>query len=208
MPTFNNFEPYSYIRLLHAVPDAPAVDIYANDSIIARRLPYQGFTQYLKVRPGLYNIKIFPAGNKTDIVSETDIDIRPTTINTVAATGLLNDILLLKIDDPEIAIPPGAACIRFGHLSQEAPAVDITLPDGRIVFEDVSFEEVTDYICINPGTYVLQARVAGTNNVVLTVPNIKLTPDRFYSIYAVGLVEGEPSLQVLIPLDGNSYIDF
>lgn len=198
----------AYIRILHAVPDAPAVDIYANDHLIAKKLPYKRFTQYLKVKPGLYNIKIYPAGNKENLVYEADIEIFESTISTLAATGLLDDFSLLIVDDPEIAIQPNTSCIRFAHLSKEAPAVDITLPDGTVVFDDVTFEEVTDYTCVNPGTYVLQARAAGTEDIVLTVPNIKLLPDKFYTVYAIGLIDGQPPLQVLIPLDGNSYIEF
>ncbi|PKM51451.1 MAG: hypothetical protein CVV02_05805 [Firmicutes bacterium HGW-Firmicutes-7] len=198
----------SYIRILHAVPNAPAVDVYANDTMIARNLPYNKFTEYLQVPPGPYNIRIYPSGEKNDDVLDADLTIPSNTITTIAAIGLLPEIDLFPILDPEQDIEPGKVCIRFTHLSPNAPPVDITLPDGTILFDDVMYEEVTDYLCINPGRFTLQARVAGTDQVVLNVPNIRLKPNRFYTVYAVGLVGDRPPLQVLIPLDGNSYIQF
>lgn len=196
----------SYIRILHAVPDAPPVDIYANETILARNIPYRRFTEYLQVRPGPYNIKIYPAGKTENIVLDTDLTIPSDSITTVAAIGTLPNIDLFPILDPIQDIEPGKACVRFAHLSPNAPAVDVTLPDGTVIFENVAYEEMTEYTCINPGRYTLQARVAGTNELLLNVPNIRLLPNRFYTVYAVGLVGETPPLQVLIPLDGNSYI--
>lgn len=198
----------SYIRVLHAVPNAPAVDIYANDMIIARNIPYKKFTEYFQVTPGPYNIKVYPTGEQEDFVLDADLTIPSNTITTIAAIGLLPEIDLLPILDPIQDKDPGKVCVRFVHLSPNAPAVDITTPNGTILFDDVAYEEIMDYICINPGRIAIQARVAGTDQVVLKVPNIRLLPNRFYTIYAIGLVGETPPLQVLIPLDGNSYIKF
>ena len=198
----------SYIRVLHASPNAPAVDVYANSMLIAANLAYRDFTPYLKIRPGNYNVKVFPAGQKTNPVIDTNISVPPNSIFTVAAIGLLPNLSLLPILEPRMQIPPGKLFIRFAHLSPDAPAIDITLPDGTPLFRDVSYKEVTNYIPVNPGTYTLQARIAGTGDIVLQVPNITLYSNRFYTVYAIGLAEGTPGLQVLIPLDGNSYLTF
>jgi hypothetical protein len=105
-------------------------------------------------------------------------------------------------------IDPNNAMIRFTHLSPNAPAVDITLPDGTILFGNVPFMHLTRYLSVPASNYTLQVRVAGTPTVVLTVPNVVLEPDTFYTVYAVGLVGETPELQALLLLDGNSYLDF
>lgn len=197
----------THIRILHAVPNAPAVDVYANGALIARNLKYQGFTDYLAVPAGTYLIEIYPAGTTAVPVLRTNAALPGRSIFTIAAVGLLPDISLLPLNEPKTAIPQGMTMIRFSHLSPTAPSVDITLPDGTILFSDVQFMETMDYISVTPGTYRLQARVAGTSQVVLEVPNITLLPNRFYTVYAVGLPGGNPPLQVLIPLDGNTYIN-
>jgi hypothetical protein len=199
---------YSYVRLLHASPNAPAVDVYADGKLIAGNLVYTQFTPYMKLQKGKYNIKVFAAGTTKNSVIDTVIELPEGKILTVAAIGKLENISLFPIEDPILPVMPGSTQIRFAHLSPNAPNVDITLPDGTVLFGNVGYKEVADYLLVYPGTYILQARLAGTDDIVLYVPNITLLPDRFYTVYAVGLVGETPPLQVLIPLDGNSYIKF
>ncbi len=199
-------EATSYLRVFHASPDAPPVDVYANGTKLATNISYGGFTEYMPVPAGRYNVRVFPVGQTLNPVINTDVDIAPGTIITVAAVGRLADIELLPVHDPVILIPPGMANLRFGHLSPNAPAVDIVLPDGTKLFTNVGYKQVTNYVPAYPGTYSIFVRPAGTGQNVLYVPNINLSGDRFYTIYAIGLVGETPPLQVVIPLDGNSYI--
>lgn len=205
MPYIRQVKP-SHIRVLHASPDAPSVDIYANNNLIARNLPYKGFTPYISVAPGNYVISVFASGTTQNPVLVKNIQVPNDTIATVAATGYASELDLLPILEPIEPIPTNKTMVRFVHLSPNTPNVDITLPNGTIVFEDVEYEEVTEYIPVSPGNYTFEARATGTDQTALIVPNVNLKPNRFYSIYAVGLLDDQPSLQVLIPLDGNSYI--
>lgn len=213
---FESFEcPYrspersvSFVRVLHASPNAPAVDIYVDRNLIVRGLRYQRFTRYLPVSPGKHNIRVFPTGKRTDPVINTEVTVPVNTIYTAAVIGTLPNISLFPVNDPIELLPRDKVFIRFVHLSPNAPKVDITLPNGTKVFEDVEYKEITDYQLLNPGTYTFDIRIAGTDKIALRVPHIILKPNRFYSLYAVGLAGGKPPLQVLIPLDGNSYIKF
>lgn len=198
----------SYIRVLHASPDAPAVDVYANGGLIARNLSFKGFTPYLRVIPGNYNIRVFPTGKKANPVLDTFFRIPPQSIFTLVAGGRLENIGLFAVADPVTPIPDNKALIRFAHMSPNAPNVDITLPDGKVLFKNVAFRQVTKYIPVDAGNYTLQARPTETNQVALNVPNINLKPRHIYTVYAVGLVGETPPLQVLIPLDGSTYIKF
>ena len=196
----------TYIRIFHASPDAPPVDVYLNNNLVVSNLGYRSFTEYLPVPSGVSNVKVFPAGNTQNPVINTNVNIPPNTILTIAAINKLQNISLYPIEDTPMPIPMGKVYVRFGHLSPNAPAVDIRLPDGTNLFEDVEYKEVTNFKLIDPGTYTLNVFAAGTDNRVLHLPNIELKPDRFYSVYAIGLLGERPPLQVVIPLDGNSYI--
>ncbi|MGH4118418.1 DUF4397 domain-containing protein [Clostridium sp.] len=197
----------SYLRVLHASPKSPAVDVYINDILKAKNLAYADFTDYIEVITGNYNVKIYAAGTKTSPVLSKNIFIPPGKIYTVAAIGLLANIDLLLIPETKITETNNMAYVKFAHLSPNAPPVDIVLPDGTILFKNISYKEFTDYIKVPAGTYILEAKPTGTKTTVLYVPNIKLKPGRFYTVYAIGLVNGTPGLQALIPLDGSSYLD-
>jgi hypothetical protein len=197
----------SYLRILHASPKSPAVDVYINDMLKFKKLTYGAFTDYIEVVTGDYNVKIYPAGTKASPVLNKNLFIPPDKIYTIPAIGLLPNIELLPISETKIINPSDKVYIKFAHLSPNAGAVDITLPGGKILFENIKYKQFTDYIQVPAGTYTLEARKTGTTTRVLYIPNIKLKPQRFYTVYAVGLVNDHPGIQALIPLDGNSYLD-
>jgi hypothetical protein len=203
MPQHNSI----HIRILHAVPNAPAVDVYANGIPLARNLNYRGFTEYRALKAGTYQFEVFPAGRRDTPLIVTTATLPDLTIYTIAVAGQLPNISLLPIAEPKIPIPQGTAMLRFSHLAPTTPNVDVILPDGTVLFSDVRFKETTHYIIAPSQTYNIRLRVAGTNDVILEVPNIHILPDRFYTIYAIGLINSQPGLQVLIPLDGNTYIN-
>lgn len=207
---FRNESMNSYIRVLHASPKSPAVDIYINDKPTITNLSYRHFSEYLPITAGTYNIAVYPTGKKDTPVLTTSFSIPPNEIFTIAAIGTRpSDLSLLPLSEPQLEEPEtGETYVRFAHLSPNAPAVDIAVPNGKVLFDDVSYKEYTDYIAVPNGTYTLEALLTGTDTPVLYVPNIKLKPRRFYTVYAVGLVGDNPPLQVLIPLDGNSYLEF
>jgi hypothetical protein len=196
----------SYLRLLHAVPNAPAVDVYANGQKIASDLSYSNFTPYLEIKPDVYRIEIYPTGEKNTPVLRSELAIRPGTILTCAVVGTLKTISLFPIPEPVIPVPPSRLGLKFIHLSPDAPAVDLTLSTGTVLFEDVPFKTYTHYIPLPPGIYNFQVKISDTDKTVLFVPNQRLYPDRFYSFYVIGLAGGKPGLQGLVPLDGNSYL--
>ncbi len=196
-----------YVRVIHTVPDAPNVDIYANDELIISDLAYGNYTDYLSIPEGTYKISLYVAGTKKSPVLANMLTVNKNTILTVAAVGMLSEIGLLAIKDANESKELDKAQIRFLHLSPNAPAVDITLPNGTVVFRNVSYKQVTQYIDVEPMNYTLQVRVAGTSNVVLTVPNINLIADKYYTVYAIGLVDEKPELEALLLLDAENSME-
>ena len=202
-PNYHHKPMNSFIRIFHASPDAPPVDIYANGNLIASNIMYKDLTHYIAVPPGNYNIRVYPAGQVQTPVINTNLAIPPQSTFTVAAVGKLSDISLLPIPEPYMPMETsGKSYVRFVHLSPNAPSVDITLPNGDTVFANTSFKGITDYISLNPGKYTLQVRPSGSSTVVLSLPGVSFEPNSIYTIYAVGLVGGMPPLEALVFMDG------
>jgi len=193
----------STIRVIHASPNAPAVDIYANGNLIVKNLAYKELSQYLPVPPGSYNIKVYPSGQITNPVINTNVYIPEKTILNVAAIGTLPNISLYIIPEPITRQDSGRSCVRFIHLSPNAPAVDIKLSNGTRVFNNVAYKGISNYACIPAGMYTFIVSPAGTDNVVLTVPNVKLDPNNYYTVYAVGLVGKSPALEAIAVLESR-----
>lgn len=198
----------SFVRILHASPDAPPVDVYLNDKIIARNLSYKQFTPYVSVAPGLYNLRIYPAGRITNPLINTNYNFKPDTIVTLAAGSQLSNIRLFSYEEPKLPSIPGSSYVRFIHLSPNTPASDLTNQTGKVIARNISFGGSSNYTPLASGTYTLEVSPTGTNSVALHVPNVIIRPGRFYSVYLVGFPNEIGPLQVLLPLDGNSYIEF
>jgi hypothetical protein len=98
----------------------------------------------------------------------------------------------------------GKAHVRFVHASPDAPAVDIAVADGGpVLFSNVAFKGVGDYLPVDAGTYDLEVRVAGTENVALEVPGLTLNDGTVYTVFAMGLAGGEPALTAVPSVDAS-----
>lgn len=196
----------SYIRVFHAAPESPRVDVYLNGKLIVRGISYRNFSVYLPVAPGTNNIRVFPEGKIANPIINQNLNIPKEKIFTLAVIGESSNVSLLPILEPVMPKNPSKVYLRFTHLSPNTPNVNITLTSGDVLFKDIQYKETSEYILVNPGVYNIEARTVNTNERILYVPNIRLIPNRYYTIYAVGLSGRRPPLQAVIPLDGVSYL--
>lgn len=187
----------AYLRLFHAVPDAPAVDVYVNGKKVVEAIRYKESTNYLHVNPGTYVVEVYPTGEQTNPVLRQQIQLTRNTYYTAAATGTLKNINLnAYVDQPYVS--QNQSKVRFIHLSPDAPNVDIAVKGGTVLFRDVPFSKATDYLTIAPTTADIEVRISGMNEVVLTVPNVRLEASKTYTFVAVGLAQGLPKIEAIV----------
>jgi hypothetical protein len=93
------------------------------------------------------------------------------------------------------------AHVRFIHLSPDAPAVDVAVTGGDVLFGNVAFRGFTAYSPVPAGTYDLEVRLAGTDTVALPLPGINLEEGKVYTVFAMGLAAGDPVLEAVIVVD-------
>jgi hypothetical protein len=189
------------VRVVHASPDAPAVDVWVNGNVAFSNAPFKGVTDYAALDPATYNVQVTPTGATTPVVIEADLALAANTDYTVVAVGLLADIEPLVLVDNNAAPAAGKAHVRFVHASPDAPAVDIAVSGGPVLFSNVPFKGTGDYLPVDAGTYNLEARVAGTETVALSVPGVQLNEGTVYTIFAMGLASGQPALTAVASVD-------
>ncbi|MGD9317208.1 MAG: DUF4397 domain-containing protein, partial [Anaerolineae bacterium] len=159
---------------------------------------------YAKLEPGTYQVQVTPTGATEPIVIDASLDLATQTDYTVVAVGQLADIEPLVLVDNNAAPAAGKAHVRFVHASPDAPAVDIAVANGGpVLFANVSFKGVGDYLPVDAGTYDLEARLAGTDTVALSVPGVALADGTVYTIFAMGLAGGEPALTAVPSVDAS-----
>ncbi|WP_169302416.1 DUF4397 domain-containing protein [Halorientalis salina] len=185
------------VRLVHASPDAPGVDIYVDGEPAVEDLMFGNETDYVSLQPGMHNVTITEAGNASNVVFQQDIPVRPGQF-TIAASGEISPDAerefapVLLVDDAQ----PGddESMVRLAHLSPDAPTVDVTVAEsGDVLFDNVSFANATDYETVPPGDYTLEVRAAtpeGDGEVVQEV-NVTTEGGQAYTAIAAGYLDPE-----------------
>ena len=108
----------------------------------------------------------------------------------VFAIDSVSKISALVVADDLTTPASGKAHVRFIHLSPNAPAVDVALTGGGVVFGNKSFKDYTAFTPLDAGTYNLEVRVAGTATVALPLPGIALQAGKIYTVFAKGFLGG------------------
>jgi len=179
------------VKVIHASPDAPGVDILVDNIIVnTAELTYPNNTEYLEALAGTRNIKV-NAHMTTTTVIDADVTFQSDMYYSVFAVNDLANIEPLVLEDDLTSPAAGKAHVRFIHLSPDAPAVDITLTDGTVVFGNVSFKESSAFTPLDFGSYDLEVRIAGTTQVVLPLGTINLEDGKIYTVFAKGFVSGQ-----------------
>ena len=165
------------VRVAHASPDAPAVDVVVNDGFgdpLVPGLLFPEATAYVAPPPGDYNIKVAPAGTSNAVI-DAGVTLEAGERYTVIAVGLVSDLSiepLVLVDDPRRVATE--AKLRLVHASTLAGEVDIyvTEPGASLeastpAFSAVPFKADTGYVSLPEGTYDVSVTQTG-----LTIPAI------------------------------------
>jgi hypothetical protein len=181
--------------VVHASPDAPNVDVRINNAVALTNVAYPTNSPYTAVDAGNANFKISPAGTTTYVIDAT-VPLEANKYYSVFAIDSVSKIKAAVVMDNLTTPATGKSHVRFFHFSPNAPAVDIAVTDGPVVFSNRRFNDqattasLANFTPLDAGTYNLEVRLAGTNTVVLPLPNITLTAGKIYTVFAKGFVGG------------------
>ena len=189
------------VRVLHASPDAPAVDVLVDDVVAIEDLSFGNVTSYVSLPTGTYSVKVRPANSTEPDVISTSLSLVGGRDYTIAAVNPLASIEAQVYQDRNFLGRDDKSKLRAIHLSPGAPAVDVALKGGPVILSNLSYKNASEYLRLDPGTYDLEIRVAGTDTVVLDIPGVILDASKVYQVYAVGLVGGSPEFGVRLSVD-------
>jgi len=181
--------PGAQVMAVHASPDAPAVDLLVDGAVAGSGLAFPNNTGYLPVASGTRNVKVNVAGTGTTVVN-ADLTLSTGAHYTVFACDSVSRITPLVLTDDLTAPATGKAHVRFVHLSPNAPAVDVALQGGAVLFPNTAFKGHSAFTPVDAGSYDLEVRLAGTGTVVLPLPGVTLQAGKIYTVFAKGFVGG------------------
>jgi len=184
----------AYLRVAHASPDAPAVDVYVDNETVLEDVEFGDVSDYLELDNHPHNVTITAAGDRNATVFDGEVTLERGTATTVAASGELSengttDFAPRTFSDNALTPDEGAAAVRVVHLSPGAPTVDVTTADGEVVLaENVSFGNASEYVTVPEGDYEVEIRqdTPAANGTVITTVDVELDDETTYTAWAVG----------------------
>lgn len=181
----DNGGPVSQVRIIHASPDAPPVNILVNGAAAVEGADYKD-AAVLTPAPGDYEIAvegIIPTGNAT-VIGPTSFTFEENTRYNVVAVENVADIdALVFVDDEPDYSSTDEVRVRIGHLAPNAPAVDVYVTaagDGDDLaaidplLPGVSFRDVADAVEVPAGNYRIQITAAGADTAVFDSGDVML----------------------------------
>jgi hypothetical protein len=186
------------VRLLHAVPDAPAVDIYVGGERVVQNLAFGSISNYLSIYAGEYEVEIRPAGGST-AVFEGSINLAGGRSYTAVALGLLNGTPALNValfDDTLTLSNAARGRLRIIQLSPDASALNVVVESEQgvrslrlssVATSSLSFGE-SSVQELDAGTY--QLRILNGEEQLLTSRPI-LAAGQGNTIFVLGKVSAD-----------------
>ncbi|MFX3623079.1 MAG: DUF4397 domain-containing protein [Ectobacillus sp.] len=184
------------IRILHASPNTPAIDVHINSQQILQNMNFKQYSDYITLLQGQYRIDIYISKITPNPVLSAIIPVMSDNVYTIAISGEVNNPQLISLID-NTYLPYGQAKIRVVHVSPDTSIIDIAIKDSELLFTQISFKQATDYLQASPGTANLEVCIAGTKESVLSLPNTKIDPNKIYTIFVVGYTHKTPKLDAL-----------
>lgn len=160
------------VRVIHAVADAPAVDVISNDRVIVPALGFRESTGNVALRTGTSTISveaITPGGN-VEVIPPTDVVLsQASTYSVVALGSAAGDITPLVLENDRGPIAAGNVRVQAVHGAASAPPVDIyvtppgdpIVPGNAIAGGSTPFGAASDRLEIPGGDYRIRVTLPG-----------------------------------------------
>jgi len=204
VPQASKAQSANQLRVMHASPDAPPVDIYVDGKAVLTNVPFFTLSGALSLPNGTYKVAITPAGAGLGAaVLSTDLKVENGYAGTVVALDSLSKLKVKLYPDDMSPVPAGKARVRVIHASPDAPAVDIKLAGTATkVVSNAAFTDAAT-VEVAAGTYAFDITPAGASAVVFTTPSLRFEAGWSYTLVASGFLKGGFWVQSRVDMIGR-----
>lgn len=192
----------AYVRILHASPDAPAVDVYVNGELQLSDVAYQDGTGYMKVSDGNANIELRVAGTDTVAASlaeslSSDTYYAAVAVNEVASLdiAIIEETDTVTDDDVDVRVlhaAPGASSVNV-----DVYVTDVDAELGASASVD-ALSYLSDQVLndVTEGNYQVRLTADGSTDVIYDSGSVNVAEDAL--IVAVNSEKGRSPVSLLV----------
>lgn len=188
-----NSASYGTIRFLNAAVGYSPFVISVNNRTAVDTLEYAEVSEYGRVSSGTQTITVAARNGYIYVSRQVRITVGATA--TIAIVNTSGGLDFVEINDAACFTPVGSSCVRACNLSYNAGPLTLSTYSGNIMFRNIGFMEVTNYVRVTPARYDIF--VANTNEVLLS-SEITVRSNAQYTIYMFNWTDSPTSIRTLI----------
>jgi hypothetical protein len=208
---------FARVQVIHNSP-SPSVDVYLDDALILDDFNFHDAT----------NVGLLPANTPFDLAvapaNSTSVNDAIYTLPVVngldrskfyviMAAGVVGNFLTpFQLYLNENARYRSATAVNTDlavfHGAPDAPDVDVTLPGGIVIFDNITFGAFTNYLSVPAAAYTIQITPANDNNTVVKtyIADATTFAGEAATLYASGYLGGTPKFEVWAAFaDGTTF---
>ncbi|MCU0496301.1 MAG: DUF4397 domain-containing protein [Anaerolineae bacterium] len=196
-------EDSAYVRAGHFAADAPAVDVYVNETLVVENLSYGEVSVWIAVPVGTVNVAVVATGDPLEDAVSTlrDVILEADNFVTVSAIGLLDENtfrLQPAFEDYQTPIESGVTRLTLFHAIRGMTGVDLVRNGQVALLSTVTYPDLAlgndgaASVEAASGIYDFTITGAGRINAVLAeVPELELPAGAYVSIFVYGELDAE-----------------
>lgn len=178
----------AYVRVVHAAPAAPNVDVYVDGTKLLSSFTFGTVTGYVPLAAGEHEIDVAPMGKAaSDAVIKQKVTVNEGVNYTVAAIGDSATTPALVAFGDDNSVVSGMAKVRVYHLSSDAGPVSVAT-GGKTVIPDLAFKAASGYLAVPAGSYTFDVTLKNSNKSVAQPATLE--SNKVTSVFALGLAAG------------------
>ena len=183
------------LRVVHASPDAPNVDVLVDGKIVLTNVPYQTASGYLTVGAGSRKIEVRATGGSQDVINVT-VSLTKNKDYTVLAVDTLANITPLLLQDDNTPPAAGNIKLRLVHAAPSVAGVDIYVGapgsgvGGSPTLTNVPFKGFSDYLEVPAGSYQVYITPTTSKTIAIDSGSLALTAGQIRTAIALDLPGG------------------
>jgi hypothetical protein len=204
--------PKGYLRVIHVSPNAPAVDIYLNNTALGKPFNFGDTTDFMSMPSGRYTVDLRPAGAaaSSQPIYTTDVYLAGGASVNLVALGTLGSggAQAFKVAAFLTNRMPtqGKARVEVIHAAPNLPTIDVLHKDKTVLTEIKFSKEGDSPLNLEPGPANITAAPTGKSGAsVIDLSDAKLEADKIYTVIAVSVnqPQGQPAQPLVLTTTPN-----
>lgn len=192
-------QPYAFLSITNTSPTAATFNIYVDQTRVNPQgaIAFGGFLGYGQITLGAHSVKV-TTGSSTESLLTKNISLDEAAAYSLFIVDKNANMDYLVTKDVLGDINSAKAFVRFINLSPDAPALDLAVKDADVILSDKAYKASSEFIEVDPKTYVFQLKDDTGAAVADDLSSIELKAGKSYTVIAAGLVTPSDTDQRLV----------